>query len=233
MRIAVPVTNKDEIEYLALAGADEMQFSCFLQSQGVGLYTSKTSGHFIRGFGSWAELDEGVGAARRNGCSSSLLLDFKDVTDGDLPGVLATVYSFLDMGGGAVIARGLGLVGDLLELIPRAQIHVCALPECSFASTIWFCRQIGVSRLILPVGVTVADACEIAMETTDMEMQVFVGDLQELAKISIACVGTARLLVEDECLVSRLAAVKAAREIVRRASEAALSSVGFELRHGI
>ncbi len=78
------------------------------------------------------------------------------------------------MGGDALIVSDLGLLAALYEHVPLRRIHVSSVATCRNHSAAWFCKELGASRLILPRDVTIDEACEIASEVPDLEVETFI-----------------------------------------------------------
>lgn len=171
MKIAVSISNSDEIESLAALGANE--FQCNFKSVGGRgeMRAVKSMDHFACGFRSLVELARAVRFAHRSGCPISLALDVRGRTDESLAEVAALADAFLDMGGDALVMPEFGLIGDLSPLLALGRIHVRAHPACSMSSTVWFCRQMGVTRLVLPDGASMSEACRIAADARDLEIE--------------------------------------------------------------
>ncbi|MCL2309503.1 MAG: U32 family peptidase [Proteobacteria bacterium] len=174
MKIVAPVVNVEEVEVLSQAGANE--FYCgFVPDDWVTRFripnlNRRPSGNFRND----ADLGRAVRAAHQRECSISLVLNAQSYTDEQVGALLSIASSFLDMGGDALIVSDLGLLAELHERVPSCRIHVSSVATCRNSSAALFCKELGATRLILPRDVTIAEACEIANEAPDIEIEAFI-----------------------------------------------------------
>lgn len=174
MKIVAPIMNAREIEVLSRAGAQE--FYCgFVPDEWTGKFRISSANRRPSGnLRSYTELNQAVRIARENACSISLVLNAQSYTEEELAAAATIARTFLDMGGDALIVSDLGLVDKLIQDVTLRRIHVSSLATCRNGSAAKFCRELGASRLILPRDVTVNEACEIAAEVTDLEIEAFI-----------------------------------------------------------
>jgi len=174
MKIVAPVVNVEQIEVLSEAGANE--FYCgFVSDDWVTRFRAPNLNRRPSGnFRSDKELHQAVRAARQRKCSIALVLNAQSYTDEQVDMLLSIASLFLDMGGDALIVSDLGLLAELHERAPSCRIHVSSVSTCRNSDAASFCKELGATRLILPRDVTIDEACEIARETPDFEVEAFI-----------------------------------------------------------
>jgi collagenase-like PrtC family protease len=174
MKIVAPIAKVDEIEALSKAGADEL-YCGVLPTDWLGKFGDLNANRRPSGnLKSYAELEQAVHTAHASGCSLSLVLNAQRYSDAQSSAVSEIARSFLDMGGDALIVSDLGLIGEMSRWLSLPRIHVSSVATCRNASAAKLCRDLGASRLILPRDVTIDEACEIAREVPDIEVEAFI-----------------------------------------------------------
>lgn len=174
MKIVAPIAHLGEIEALSSAGANE--FYCgFVPEQWLDRFRPANLNRRPSGnFRSHAELGQAVRLAHQNACSIALVLNAQSATGEQGSALVSIANAFLDLGGDALIVSDLGLVAELYEHVPPRRIHVSSVATCRNHSAAWFCKELGAARLILPRDVTIGEACEIAGEVPDLEVETFI-----------------------------------------------------------
>ncbi len=174
MNIVAPISRVAEIEPLAAAGAEE--FYCgVVPQEWIGRFHALNANRRPSGnLGSYEDLARAVDAAHANGCTLSLVLNAQQYSAAQADAATEIAHRFADMGGDALIVSDLGLVAVLGEQLAQTRIHVSSVATCRNAGAARFCRDLGAKRLILPRDVTLVEACSIAAEVPEIEIEAFV-----------------------------------------------------------
>lgn len=174
MNIVAPVSRLEEVEVLAAAGADELYCGVlpreWVDRFGIANANRRPTGNLP----GYDVLEAAVEAAHRNGASLSLVMNAQQYAGSQLDAAIELAERFIGMGGDALIMSDLGLIPVLSAALPSARIHVSSVATCRNGSAARLCRDLGAKRLILPRDVTIAEACEIATEVPDIEVEAFV-----------------------------------------------------------
>ncbi|NMG53929.1 U32 family peptidase [Aromatoleum aromaticum] len=174
MRIVAPISRVEEVALLAREGAHEL-YCGFVPEEWVGQFQVPNANRRPSGnLRTPAELAAAIGLAHENGCSLSLVLNAQVYTDDQLDAAIEIAWLFVGLGGDALIISDLGLIGVLSQYLPLGKIHVSSVATCRNGSAAQLCRELGASRLILPRDVTISEACEIAAEVPDLEIEAFI-----------------------------------------------------------
>ena len=174
MKIVAPIAKAAEVQPLAEAGANE--FYCgVVPRQWLGRFHAVSANRRPSGnLSGYAELETAIAAAHDNACSLSLVLNAQQYSGDQASAAVELAREFLDRGGDALIISDLGLLYLVAARIPEARIHVSSVATCRNAGAARLCRELGARRLILPRDVTIEEACEIADEVPDMEIEAFI-----------------------------------------------------------
>ncbi len=174
MRIVAPISRVAEIEALAEAGANEL-YCGVVPREWVGRFHALTANRRPTGnLTSYDELAAAATAAQANGCTLSLVLNAQQYGARQVEAAAEIAQRFVDLGGHALIVSDLGLIHLLADRLPGVRIHVSSVATCRNAGAARLCWELGATRLILPRDVTVDEACSIAAEVPDIEVEAFV-----------------------------------------------------------
>ncbi len=174
MNIVAPISRIAEIAPLAAAGAHEL-YCGMVPQEWVGTFRIASANRRPGGnLGSAAELEAAIAAAHTHGCTLSLVLNAQQYSDAQVAAATDIARAFVAMGGDALIVSDPGLIAAIAEALPEARIHVSSVASCRNASGARFFGELGARRVILPRDVTLAEACEIAAEVPDIEIEAFV-----------------------------------------------------------
>lgn len=175
MRIVAPISRLDEIEPVARAGANELYCGVAPGDWTKGARLIPTINRRPSGnLANRADLAQAIETAHANGCALSLVLNAQRYSDEQLDVANEIGRAFVEMGGDALIVSDLGLIGQIARWLPAPRLHVSSVATCRNAEAARFCRDLGASRLILPRDVSIAEACEIAAEVPDIEVEAFI-----------------------------------------------------------
>lgn len=174
MKIVAPIARVAEIEALAQAGANEL-YCGLVPRQWVGRFHALNANRRPTGnLGDYDELARAVAAAHAAGCTLSLVLNAQQYPAAQAEAAAGIAHAFVDMGGDALIISDLGLLHAVHSRLPATRLHVSSVATCRNAAAARFCRDLGARRLILPRDVTLDEACSIAAEVPDIEVEAFV-----------------------------------------------------------
>lgn len=160
MKIISPVDNLAEALPLLTAGADELyggyvptgwseRFSPF-----ASLNQRTFAGAQLEGA---EELAEIVALCREAGKRFSLTLNAPYYIDSQLPMIMEVVEGAVTSGVNAIILADPGLLRLLKRRYPQVEFHASTLTHLSNSSSIAFYRQLGISRVILPRHLSIAE----------------------------------------------------------------------------
>lgn len=174
MKIVAPISRVEEAEILADAGAEEL-YCGVLPREWVGKFGIANANRRPTGnLGGYAELEQAVSAAHRAGAALSLVMNAQQYAGGQAEAAVELARRFVDMGGNALIMSDLGLIQVLASTLPGVRIHVSSVATCRNTHAARLSHALGAKRVILPRDVTIAEACEIAREAPDVEVEAFI-----------------------------------------------------------
>ncbi len=174
MKIVAPISRLIEVDVLAQAGAHEL-YCGVLPREWVGRFGIANANRRPTGnLSGYDELARAVAAAHRNHATLSLVLNAQQYSGNQISAAIGLAGTFLDMGGNALIVSDLGLLQALANAVPSARFHVSSVATCRNASAARLCRDLGAARVVLPRDVTIDEACEIARDVPDIEVEAFV-----------------------------------------------------------
>lgn len=174
MNIVAPISKLSEIEPLASAGATEL-YCGVLPRQWVGTFRAANSNRRPGGnLSGYDELSTAVTTAHTHGCPLSLVLNAQQYSAEQADAALDMAQTFLDMGGDALIIGDIGLSHAISETLPTARVHLSSVATCRNTESALFFKELGVTRIILPRDVTIAEAVEIAASVPDLEIEAFI-----------------------------------------------------------
>ncbi len=174
MKIVAPIGKLAEVEVLARAGADEL-YCGLVPPQWLGRFHAVSANRRPSGnLSGYRELEAAIAAAHANACALSLVLNAQHYSGDQASAAVDLAQDFIDRGGDALIVSDLGVLDTVAARMPHARIHVSSVATCRNAGAARFCRELGARRLILPRDVTLDEACEIAAEVPDIEIEAFI-----------------------------------------------------------
>lgn len=174
MKIVAPISRVAEAEALAAAGADELY--CGVQPRewvgtfGIANANRRPTGN-LSGYG---ELAEAIAAAHTSQATVTLVMNAQQYCDDQAEAVIGMAERFLQLDGDALIVSDLGLLAVLSDSFPEARFHVSSVATCRNQQAVELCRDLGARRVILPRDVTLDEACRIAAEVPDIEVEAFI-----------------------------------------------------------
>ena len=175
-RIVAPVCAADEIAPLAAAGADEL-YCGYLDRAWAERWGDSDS--LTRRQGTRANVSDldalcaVAQAARQAGVPAALALN-RRYTEQQLPHLLALLRRWADAGGGAVIVADMGLLLALREPGSGSagltvQLSLLAAVFNRAAARLF--QRLGVSRVILPRSLTLAEMAQLHAACPDLELE--------------------------------------------------------------
>lgn len=183
VKIVSPLSTVDEVEPLVKAGAG--QFYCgvlpadWRENYSVAASLNRrqedtpvinTSPHFT----SFEELDRSVAAAHRLGAPVFLTLNEHYYSRGQYPYLTRYIERAMASNVDAIIAGDIGIIATILDMNPRAKIHISTAGTAFNASAVHFYRDLGASRVILPRHLSLEEIGAIAARTSGIELEVFI-----------------------------------------------------------
>lgn len=173
MKIAAPATCAHEVETFARLGADE--FYCGV----VAGARPRDEGNFLNrrptpegNLFSFAALKELTDTAHALGKEVSFVLNETYVPEAHLPGILASAEQAAESGVDAFIVADPVVITRLGEAgLPR-KLYLSTCGNCFNTAAVAFFLDLGVSRIILPRHMTVADIRSLCRAYPDVEFEV-------------------------------------------------------------
>lgn len=174
MKIVAPISRLTEVELLAQAGANELYCGVlprqWVRKFGIANANRRPTGNLS----TYDELGKAISTAHQNRAALSLVMNAQQYSGDQIAAAIDLAETFLGMGGDALIVSDLGLIRALSGALPSARIHVSSVATCRNASAVRLCGDLGATRVILPRDVTIREACEIAVEAPEIEIEAFV-----------------------------------------------------------
>jgi len=176
MRIISPVDNFAEALPLLTAGADEL-YGGYVPKGWTKRFSTLASINQRTFAGaqleSQEELAKIVQLCQERGKRFSLTLNAPYYTDSQVPMILEVVEQAIAVGINAIILADLGILRILKRLYPQVEFHASTLAHLQNSSAIAFYRQFGISRVILPRHLTLAEMAEIMMASPGVTFDAF------------------------------------------------------------
>ena len=174
MRVTAPISRLEEIESLAVAGADEIYCGA-VPEEWIARFNSGAVNRRL--FGNLRGLDtlrDAVALAHRHRRSLFLVLNAPHYGAAHQRALLELAQRFRDFGGDAVIVADAGLIAELHERVPALRVHLSSVAGCRNSAAVEFYRELGVRRVILPRDVTLGEIAAICSNARDVEIEAFV-----------------------------------------------------------
>ncbi|HAD03581.1 MAG: hypothetical protein A2091_07600 [Desulfuromonadales bacterium GWD2_61_12] len=176
MKIVSPIDHRDEAAALLAAGADELYggyVPAAWQARFGQLAPINQRTFAEAQIASHADLTEIVQQAHDNGASFSLTLNAPYYTASQLPLLLDYVDGAVTAGVDGIILADLGLLRQLSRRHPSVEFHASTLAHLLNSGAAAFYAQQGISRIVLPRHLTVAEMAEIIAENKALRYDVF------------------------------------------------------------
>ena len=174
MNIVAPISRVDEIEALAIAGANEL-YCGIVPNQWVGSFKAPTANRRFSGnLRTYDDLQRAVVSAHANKCHISLVLNAQHYNGEQIEAALELGKRFRDLGGDALIVCDMGLIDAVTAAVPDFPIHVSSVASCRNTEAAKAYRNLGAKRIILPRDISLAEAARIVKAVPDVEFEVFV-----------------------------------------------------------
>ena len=174
MKLVAPICAPEDVPVLARAGADE--FYCGLVPRpwqmrfGRSTLNRRMSGN-LHTFG---ELALTVANAHALGKSVSVACNAQSYPRDRWNDLLATLEGIAEAGADALIIGDFGLLATLAERRLPLRIHLSSVASCHNVETAALAVDLGISRLILPRHVTLAEMRKMCAELPALEVESFV-----------------------------------------------------------
>ncbi|OHB24784.1 MAG: hypothetical protein A2X84_02040 [Desulfuromonadaceae bacterium GWC2_58_13] len=176
MRLISPVDQLAEAEPLLEAGADEL-YGGFVSEEWRRRYRllASINQRTFEGaqIASFADLREIVKRAHGRGKSFSLTLNAPFYTDEQMPLLLDYVDRTVAAGIDGIILADLGLLRELRRRHPGIEYHASTLAHLGNSGAVAFYAGQGVSRVIFPRHLTLAEMTEIAGKLPQLRFDAF------------------------------------------------------------
>lgn len=176
MRIISPVDNLAEALPLLTGGADELYGGYLPQgwSERFSNFASINQRTFAGAqLESAEELAAIVALCHEQGKRFSLTLNAPYYTDAQLPLLLEVVEQAVTAGVNGIILADPGLLRLLKRRYPQVEYHASTLAHLFNSSAIDFYRQLGISRVILPRHLTIAEMAAIVAASPGIPCDAF------------------------------------------------------------
>lgn len=209
IKLLSPLSNRDEVEDLIAAGADE--FYCgILPDEWRKDYTVAASlnrrqeDNSILGtsphFKSFEELKGSIARAHSHHVPVAITLNEHYYSQGQYVQLLSCIDRSLDAGVDALIIGDIGLIVTLRERTIPVPIYLSTAGTAFNSEAVRFYQELGVSRVILPRHLTIEEITAIASDVSDIEFEAFILN-SRCANIDGFCTfqhGLADLFRDDE-----------------------------------
>lgn len=174
MKVAAPLSRVEEIEPLALAGADE--FYCgVLSSQWKDKFGPLNANRRMQGnLASIEDVERVVSEAHRLNRTVSLTFNAQQYSEEQMDEGVGLVERLTEAGLRAVIVADLAVIRALGRRDVGCAIHVSSIASCHNAEAARFYRDLGASRIILPRHVRIDEIARIAHAVPTVEIEAFV-----------------------------------------------------------
>ena len=175
MRIISPVDNLAEARGLLEAGADELYGGYVPESWSrYRLLASLNQRTFASAqIPNKEQLAEIIKLVHDDNKTFALTLNAPFYVDEQLPVLVDYVGEMEQLGIDSVILADPGLLRLLKREYPGLECHASTLAHLSNAGSVNFMARQGVSRVVLPRHLTIADMAEIISQVTDVEFDAF------------------------------------------------------------
>jgi len=183
IKLLSPLSNRDEVEDLIAAGADEFYCGVLLDDWRKGYTVSAslnrrqednsilgTSPHFK----SFEELKDGITQAHSHAVSVMLTLNEHYYSHDQYAHVLPYVEKALEAGVDALIVGDIGLMATLKESNITLPMHISTAGTAFNSETVRFYQELGASRIILPRHLTIEEITALANDVSDVELEAFI-----------------------------------------------------------
>jgi len=176
MRVISPVDRAEEAELLLEAGADEL-YGGYVPAEWRQRYSLLASINQRTFEGAQLEsreaLDAVVAAAHRRGRSFSLTLNAPFYSQAQVPLLLEYVDRAVEAGIDGVILADLGLLRLLRRRHPGLEYHASTLAHLNNSAAVEFYLRQGVSRVVFPRHLTVAEMGAVAGKLPQVRFDAF------------------------------------------------------------
>lgn len=176
MRIVSPVDTLAEALPLLVAGADEL-YGGYVPKGWNERFSALASINQRTFAGAQLEGVEELAAivvlCRERGKRFSLTLNAPYYTDAQLPMILEVVEQAVAAGVDGIILADPGILRILKRLYPQIEYHASTLAHLLNSSAISFYRQLGISRVILPRHLTLAEMEAIVLASPGVACDAF------------------------------------------------------------
>ena len=176
LKIKAPLTNKNEVEELCLAGADELfcgiepdswRRSCkhLAISQRIG------AANFTR----MDDLAEAITIAHRHNTKVHIALNAFLYLKEQYRRMLDIVREIFDIGADGIIVADLGLIVALKDNLLRDKDVVVGADAVVFnSSAVNFYKMLGATRIVFPRSMTISEMAQVVRKDADLEYEVFI-----------------------------------------------------------
>lgn len=177
MRILSPVDNLAEVQALADAGADEV-YGGYVPTAWVKKYSMLGSAN-QRYFPSAQitdarELGRVINSAHGCGIKFFLTMNAPYYTERQYSDLLDEARSVSGMGADALIVSDLGLLLRLRDALPEVNVHLSTLQTVFNSEAARFFHRLGISRMVLPRELTLAEMAGVVKSNPGVEFDAFV-----------------------------------------------------------
>lgn len=174
MNIITPLSRIEELEPLLAAGADELYCSVVPRDWKAKFKSSAVSRRLFSSLADESDLELAIAGSAARGKAISLVLNAQHYTSEQIDCLLQLARRFAAMGGHAVIVADPMLLSLIAAELPALAIHLSSVASCRNAESSAFFRQLGVTRVIFPRDMTLAEMARISKASHNLTFEAFV-----------------------------------------------------------
>lgn len=174
MKIAVPISNIEEVRPLIDAGADEIYFGMMPQYWaehfGTNSLNRRTSGN-LKNLEELRYVVETTHSLKRQ---TSLTLNAQNYSAEQMQYLFGFAEQFANLGGDAFIVSDTGLLATLAKKNFGPRIHISSIATCRNSQASLFYKELGASRIIFPRYITLDEVKIMVSNFPTIEFETFI-----------------------------------------------------------